>query len=195
MIRAQLGTTLKLQSMKSLRALTVCTLLSAAIATPCFADHALRVPLAGHGTLVLQVPDSWTEHVVRPAADLPPTVTLSPVKGQAFQVLLTPIWSMAGKRTGPTAQEVRAIVQSSLAQVRDQAVEKEIPLQELAGPKWFGNYFNATDKAPKPGEYANMTQGMLSTGELGVTFTILSNGDRNAVANPALGMLQSMQRE
>ncbi len=166
-----------------------------AIATPCLADHALRVPLAGHGSLVLQVPDGWSERVERPRADLPPTITLAPAGGTAFQILVTPIWPMNGASAAPTPQQVRAFVLASLAQAKDQAVEKDIAVLDLSGPKLYGNYFSATDKAPKPGEYANMTQGMLAMGDLTVTFTILSNGERSVVANPALRMLKSLQRD
>lgn len=170
-------------------------LLLVMIATPCLADHALRVPLAGHGTLILQVPDGWAERVNRPGADLPPTVTFTPAAGAAFQVLMTPLWAMDAKRPAPTAQRVRAIVVSSLEHVKDQAVEKDIPVLDLSGPQLFGNYFSVTDKAPAPGEFVNMTQGLLAMGELSITFTILSNGERSVVAKPALRMFQSMQRE
>jgi hypothetical protein len=57
-------------------------------------------------------------------------------------------------------------------------------------------YFSATDRAPKPGEYKFMTQGMLQVGELSVTFTILTNEGQELVIKQALDALKgAAQRE
>ena len=46
-------------------------------------------------------------------------------------------------------------------------------------------------KAPKPGEYKYMTQGMLVVRELAVSFTILTNDGQQQVVQDALTMLKS----
>jgi hypothetical protein len=49
--------------------------------------------LPQHGALILGVPNSWKQNVRQPPGDLPPTITLSPEKGDEFKVLITPLWS------------------------------------------------------------------------------------------------------
>jgi hypothetical protein len=64
-------------------------------------------------------------------------------------------------------------VQSAANAALKEAVEKEVKVLELRGAQSQGYYFLLTDKAPGPGEFKYLTQGMLSVGELTVAFTIL----------------------
>ncbi|HEY7676568.1 MAG TPA: hypothetical protein VIG69_05830, partial [Candidatus Methylomirabilis sp.] len=66
-----------------------------------------------------------------------------------------------------------------------------IEVRELQGVAARGYYFSATDRAPKPGEYKFMTQGMLRVGSLLVTFTILTNDGQGNIVADALAMLRS----
>ena len=68
--------------------------------------------------------------------------------------------------------------------------ESFLPLEELSGAKGPGYYFSATDKAPKPEEFAYLTQGMLLVGELAVTFSVLTNDGQEKVRDAALDMLK-----
>jgi len=58
-----------------------------------------------------------------------------------------------------------------------------------------GYYFSATDRAPNPGEYKYLTQGMLPVGELVVTFTILSNDGGEAAVSAALTLLRDLAQK
>lgn len=176
------------------RQLVAVTLLCIATASA-MAGGELRVPLPAHGAVVLTVPPTWNEQVRRPMADLPPTIALSPKSGPNFQVLITPLWPANASIPKPSAQAVLSHVRSAAQHAMLQSVETDIPVLELVGPQVWGNYFSATDRAPKPDEFRNMTQGMLALGDLRVTFTVLSNGDPASVVGPALQMLRSMRRE
>jgi hypothetical protein len=48
-----------------------------------------------------------------------------------------------------------------------------------------------TDKAPNPGEYKYLTQGMLRVSELVVSFSILTNDGQEQVREDALALLKS----
>ena len=63
-------------------------------------------------------------------------------------------------------------------------------VKELSGPACHGYYFSATDKAPKSGEYAYMTQGIARTGDILIAFTVLTNDGQEAVVKAALDMLR-----
>jgi hypothetical protein len=170
-------------------------LLLSILSLPSLAGGELRVSLPNRGAVVLVVPQGWKEQINRPYPDAPPTITLTPAGNTSFQVLVTPIWPANASVPKATAQALRSQVGSAAAAAKAQAVESDLPVLELAGPNVFGSYFSATDRAPKPGEYKNLTQGLLSLSELRVAFTVLSNGDRLVVLEPALDMLKSMRRE
>ncbi|WP_411879294.1 hypothetical protein [Polaromonas sp. YR568] len=155
----------------------------------------MRVPLPGRAALVIPLPVGWRGHVRRAVPDLPPTIILSSITEKNFELMITPIWPLSADAKPPTPDFLRAMVAAGAQKAKEQAVEKDLPVRDLTGQGLFGAYFSATDKAPKPGEYRNMTQGMVAVGELQVGFTVLSNGDAAAVNGPAIQMLQSLRRD
>lgn len=155
----------------------------------------LRVPLPQRPSLVIPLPDSWQGKVNRASSDLPPTIAVTTVGGRPFQLMITPIWPSSGDARPPTPEFNRAMVAAGAERAKAQSVEAELPVRDLSGPGVFGAYFSATDKAPKPGEFRNMTQGLVVVGELHVSFTLLSNGDPAAVTGAVLQVMQSLRRE
>jgi len=155
----------------------------------------MRVALPDRPALVIPLPVGWRGQVRRAVPDLPPTILLSSITEKNFTVMITPIWPRNTDAKPLTPEFLRAMVAAAAQNARAQAVEADLPVRDLPGQGLFGAYFSATDKAPKPGEYRNLTQGMVAIGELHVGFTILSNGDPAAVNGPALQMLQSLRRD
>ena len=66
---------------------------------------------------------------------------------------------------------------------------------EFSGRSGPGYCFSATDRAPQPGEYKYLTQGIVRVGELSVTFTILTNDGQEAVVKQALEALKGARQE
>jgi len=153
-----------------------------------------RFTLPDHGYLVIQVPREWKAGVGQRANHLPPTIAFGPRSGKPFQVLVTPVWPPKG-REPQSPDEVRAAVERGAQGVRAQAVERELPIRELRGRSGPGFYFSATDRAPRPGEYKFLTQGIIRTGELSVAFTILTNEGHEAVVKQALEALRSAAQD
>lgn len=145
--------------------------------------------LSNVGSLQLLVKKSWRDEMRQPPGQLPPTITFTPRNGNAFQILITPMWAFREGVTMPDLSGIKQIVQQSAQSVSDQAVEKSIPIKRVKGKNGIGYYFTATDKAPKQGEYKYMTQGMLRIGELAATFTILSNDGAGNVVTDAMSMV------
>lgn len=139
----------------------------------------------------MDVPVTWGDELRQPQGAMPPTITFRPREGKLFDVLVTPIWRARADVPVATKDAMRASVQKAADDAKAQAVEKTLPLVEFAGSSGPGFYFSATDKAPNPGEYKYMTQGMLKVSELTVTFTILTNDGQEQVTQNALGMLKS----
>lgn len=148
-----------------------------------------RYPLPDHGFFQIQVPSSWKDELQQPSDRLPPTIVLKPATGNLFTMLMTPIWP-AKKETPPTTEKIRELVQKSAEKARPQSIEQVINLVEFKGTSARGYYFSATDKAPKPGEYKFLIQGILAVGELMVTFTILTNDNQGNVAREALNVIR-----
>jgi hypothetical protein len=89
---------------------------------------------------------------------------------------------------------VRQNVEQGLKAIRGQAVEKNIPIVEFKGRGGAGWYYDATDRAPKPGEFVLLRQGMLiASGELVLWFTILTNERQDPALAGAMRMLQGAE--
>lgn len=149
-----------------------------------------RFTLPDHGYLVMQVPRDWSDKVSQPPNRLPPTIAFGPAAGKPFHVLITPMWPIGKDRPPVSRDQLRAAVEGSAQAAKPQAVEKQLPLVELQGRPGPGFYFSATDRAPKPGEFKYVTQGMLRVSELSVAFTILTNDGQEAVVKQALDALR-----
>jgi len=115
---------------------------------------------------------------------------LTGVDEQAFQMLVTPVW-----RTWPAAPadsaDIKGRVEMRADQVKPKAVEKELVIQEIRGASGVGYYFSATDRAPKPGEFKYMLQGMIRVGELLVMFTVLTQDGGDPIRRQSIAALQS----
>ena len=172
---------------------TALTLLTFALCLPVRAEE-LRVPLPGRDDLVIDLPAQWRAQVRRPHAELPPSVAISGPDATALQMILTPIWPAGSSSRAPTADELRAQVQSGATQAKSRAVEAELPLKDLGASGKTGYYFSATDRAPEPGGYKYLTQGVLGMNELRVAFTVLANGQSQEPTAQALELLRSLRR-
>ncbi len=147
--------------------------------------------LPDHGVFEIAVPADWQDQVGRPPNNLPPTIKFRPKAGPAFEVLMTLLWPIQGKAPPTDAPTIRQEVEHTVDGVSSQAVEKHIDVHELKGSNGTGYYFSATDKAPAPGEYKYMTQGILPVGQLAVAFTILTNDGQELAVTQSLKALQN----
>jgi hypothetical protein len=149
------------------------------------------VALPDHGALTLTVPDGWKDEIRQPPNRLPPTIALTPRSGAPFEVLITVVWPV-GPRAGLTDEAtLQSEVAAAAKSAEPQSVERSQPLKELSGANGRGFCFFATDRAPGPGEYTFLTQGMIRTGQIALAFTVLTNDGQDAVLNAALEMLRA----
>ena len=71
-----------------------------------------------------------------------------------------------------------------------QSVEGSLAIQNLVGSGGRGYYFRATDRAPKPGEWKYLTQGMIRAGTIALAFTILTNDGQASIEKAALEVIR-----
>jgi hypothetical protein len=152
---------------------------------------ASHVALPGGGELWLDIPAGWDEKFDSPQKGMAPGVWLTPRQGASFNILITPL---AGTPMGEAVADdvrMRAIVASAARDALSHAVETTIPVQSLSGPHAHIVYLFATDRAPAPGEWKYLTQGMVSIDGVPFAFTILTNDGQEAVSKGALELIRN----
>ena|SRR5882757_5589485 len=146
--------------------------------------------MPGHGTLLLNVPDAWKSNFSQPEEGLPPTIGFREQSGASFVIRVTAVWGSSPTAGAPDDATIRSIVASTAKSAEAQSVEKSLALQSLVGASGGGYYFRATDRAPKPGEWRYLTQGIIRTGAIALAFTILTNDGQAATEKGALEMIR-----
>lgn len=121
------------------------------------------------GGLGLRVPDGWHESAPARTAGPAVTVRLGPRGGTGFELLLT----VMPQRQAQT--DTRAQAEAQGRKLLPQVVETSVSVRELRGEHAVGHYFELSDRAPAPGEFAHMLQGVAAYGTLQVTFTLLTH--------------------
>jgi len=150
-----------------------------------------HIALPGGDELWLTIPAGWNEKFDSPQKNMPPGVWLTSRQGASFNVLITPL---SGTPMGDAMSDdnrLRAIVTSAARNALAKSVEMTIPVHDLTGPSVHGFYIFATDRAPAPGEWKYLTQGMINIDGAPFAFTILTNDGQEAVAKAALEMIRS----
>ena len=161
------------------------------------AAHAadLRLSMPTGEKLVFTMPDDWRGKATSVMVGQPQVGRMVSGTPRQLEIIVSPL--LAGSWRGlPTSREsVFARVQDLASKTAAQAVEKQIPIEELGVPGADGYYFFATDRAPKRGEFKYMLQGMFVAKDLTVAFTALMNGDPDGQTDAALAVIRSVRRE
>ena len=168
-------------------AVTLALALTASAAEP-WQERTLSID--DRGTLVFSSPRAWTQQT----GQSPPTIRFYNSTGQQFVVLITALWSPTQDSLFNSSANVRALVEERAEKLAPQAVERELPIQEMHGASGSGFYFSATDKAPGPNEYKYLTEGAFAVDDLLLVFTVLTNDVDSSIVNDALDVVRSARR-
>lgn len=88
--------------------------------------------------------------------------------------------------------ELEPYIEGNMAGLAPRSVEGKVAAVRF-GPRRDGVYARLTDKAPKPGEYRLLTQGVRLQGKKVVLFTLYSNDQDEAVLRQALDVVGSVR--
>lgn len=166
--------------------------------SPQVADDSVKpysVKLPQHGKLVLKIPSSWKRSINKANDELPPTIVLSPKKGNAFETMITPLWSPDNDPNFNNAAALKWVIGQHLKTMLPTAVEKDVPIQEFKAVDGPGYYFLLTDKAPKPGEYPYAVVALVGVGDLILNVTILCKERESEGVAGTIRILQEAQQE
>jgi hypothetical protein len=150
-----------------------------------------HVALPGGAELWLTIPAAWNEKFESPKGNMPPSIWLTPRQGASFNVLITPLSGTAVGAAMSDDNQLRAIVTSAARNALAKSVEMTIPVHDLTGSSAHGFYIFATDRAPAPGEWKYLTQGLINIDGAPFAFTILTNDGQETVAKAALELIRS----
>jgi hypothetical protein len=142
--------------------------------------------LPERGTLLVNIPDGWATQMQQPPRQLPPSIFVKPHDETGSGLLLTVVWPIAPATQLPDDDTMRSQVTASAEKLAPQSVEGTLKVLELKGSSGRGYYFVATDRAPKPGEFKYLAQGLVRVGDIALAFTILSNDGQDALVTAAL---------
>jgi hypothetical protein len=159
-----------------------------------------RIDSAPGERLVLEMPAGWRGFTSSAEGAAVTTLAFAPPQGASFRMLVTLIpVPRDARRPSVTAADLRGTTQAAADQARTRSVEAVLTVLNLTGPQVSGVYFQATDRAPPPGEFKHLTQGSLVAGEAVLTFTVLANDDApggpDAVRRQALAALSAITVE
>jgi hypothetical protein len=132
---------------------------------------------------------SWQIDAAAPAG-MPGSVQFHAPDRLQMLTLLTPV---QGPANFASDDALKAVVEKSSAQFKDQAVEKEIELQRISSGEAHGYFVCVTDKAPKAGEYKYLCQGAVALRDLPISFTLLYNERGKPDADRVLSALKTIQ--
>jgi hypothetical protein len=142
-------------------------------------------PLPWGGSVEVPVPPGWTETVSRATDARTLTLTLSPAEGKGAGLVMVTVLR------GPMKEaDVRALVERRGRALLPTAVEQSVQLEELRGEQVHGFHYSLTDRAPKPGEHAHLTQGAAAAGTLSLSFTILTPEPRGPARQAGLDLVR-----
>lgn len=134
------------------------------------------------------IPTDWADSF-SPLRNRPESlITFTPPREKQARILITLIEGVDKTREFSTQEALRKFVLQSGNRLLPQSVEEEITIKKLEG-ETPGFYYVLTDKAPKPGEYRYLTQGVYKVGDVVLSFTILTNKKHSEEVKRALTLV------
>lgn len=150
----------------------------------------LLLPLHGHGSLAIAVPEGWRWEIQQPPGRLPATLVFAPAQGaEAGQVLLTALWSPDGSDIS-SKETLAAAIGGIVSRLPPDPPPKPLPLEGAPG-YWCTTRDPAAPR--EPGDYPYMTSVVAGVGTLQVACTVLANAEDSALRSEAFAMLASLR--
>jgi hypothetical protein len=159
-------------------------------------DEPRSYAVAARGTLTLQVPSGWYDEPKVGPTGIPSIRFFDRVETpRGFEMSTTVLWTPPGASPYGSKASLRALVQKAAEDVAPGAAEREFPLREFPVEDGAGFLFEATARNAKPGEPAFLTRGALGSGDLTITFTILTTDRKSPAIAQAIEMLRTARRD
>lgn len=159
---------------------------------------AVQYEVPGHGSLYLNVPSEWTDTVNYQDEALPPTIVLTPEKGDDFKILITPLWHEKGDPEFNSKNNLMDGIDITGRKLLEQSVESELKIKEIQGDQAYGYYFILTDKSlvgkeRSAGNYKYLFNSFMGVGDLLVLVTAVYHEPDDVFNEKVITMLEGIK--
>ena len=166
---------------------------------PSFA-HAAQYDVPGHGSLYLDIPSEWADEVNSPKESAPPTIVLTPEKGDDFKIFITPFWHDKGDPDFNSKNNLMSNIKVEGTDLLEQSVESELEIKEITGKEAYGYYFIFTDKSlvgkeRSVGNYEYLLNSFMGVGDLLVAVAVLYHEPNDVFIDKVIKILEGMKLE
>ena len=136
------------------------------------------------------MPGEWQEHLSQSVGGAL-TLEFKPAVGpEDLRFLLTVLPRRKTPGATPTPLDTRGLVTEQGGRLLRSSVEAVLSVKPLRGEETAGHYYSLTDRAPKPGEYKYLTQGVVVLGDVSFSFTVLTSTAGHPAREAALEALR-----
>lgn len=150
------------------------------------------VKVAGGGTLDFEFPESWGKKPDLHAADGVSSIRFGPYGPRKKPFFLVHIESVTALEP-VSSEDVMGLIEQEATSHKRIAVETDVPINDLQGPKVAGHYFSITDRESKLGEYDYMTLAILASDYLLVKCYFFSSDGAPDFGADAVRMMRSIR--
>ena len=168
----------------------VCLSLLAGFSVPGIGAEA-GAPIPGWGTLAFPLPDGWR---VQGFTDSPPSLTLGPASGRAFEVRIVPFTSPQPGVPPSTPEGLNGLANVNAKRREREALESVLGVREFRAGDAFGYYYCFTDKTPRPKEFRYFTEGLAQIAGYPILFVVSSEQASSELISQVLKLLQLGRR-
>jgi hypothetical protein len=152
-------------------------------------------PVPEHGSLQLNVPQSWNDEFRESTEDRLPTIIFRPDSNNDFEMIITLLWNLGEEKKFDTEEKIRSLVEADWKAFSKKAKETKLSLHKLSGRVSRGFYYTATDKAPKKGEYKYLMRAGVGVGDLLLSVTMLSHKKESQAIKDGLHLLEEAKHK
>ena len=167
-----------------------------ALAAPAAAQEDERTyAVPARGKVTMSVPAGWYDEPRVGPTGIPTVRFFDRIENpKTFDMSITIVWTPPGASPYSSRDALRGLVQQAAEDVARGAAEKQLPVLEFAMEDGAGFLFRATAKNAQAGDPPYLTRGALASGDLMITFTILTAERSDPAIAQAIKMLQSARR-
>jgi hypothetical protein len=144
-----------------------------------------------HGKITLSLPKNWIIEVKDESDKVSPFLEINSPSGEDFSILVTPFWENSIKQP-LTLDYIKNISIDNANSLSTTSVEGTYTLTKIEGPQLQGYYYQFTDKAPKPHEWACITQGTAGSDKIMILFTIFTKSKDSLEVTQGLSLVKSI---
>ena len=167
--------------------------LAVAIATPSLATTPRSFPIQGHGSLLLDVPASWTSTVEQEPDMEISSIKIVPPKGNDV-IRITAVWSVEKDASFNAPENLERLLRRDQLELANGAVDQDAPTVPIDGAFAHGAWFTATEKSFGGDAPAYIHRARVAVGDLMLVVSIASRDKDPAAIQEALAMLSGARQ-